>query len=92
MERAGFQAVEPSAIGRLGLCAAARGQAGFESGQETPGGGGYPEGGFTVTIYIISSYGWFQPREAQILQADLKKLGIESNIMDIPDAGPSTPP
>jgi peptide/nickel transport system substrate-binding protein len=48
---------------------------------------GYPEGSFTVTIYILSSYGWFTPREAQILQADLKKLGIESNIMDIPDAG-----
>jgi peptide/nickel transport system substrate-binding protein len=48
---------------------------------------GYPQGGFTVTIYILSSYGWFQPREAQILQADLKKLGIESKIIDIPDAG-----
>jgi peptide/nickel transport system substrate-binding protein len=48
---------------------------------------GYPEGGFGVTIYILSSYGWFQPREAQILQADLKKLGIESKIQDIPDAG-----
>jgi peptide/nickel transport system substrate-binding protein len=48
---------------------------------------GYPEGSFTVTIYILSSYGWFQPREAQILQADLKKLGIESKIQDIPDAG-----
>jgi peptide/nickel transport system substrate-binding protein len=48
---------------------------------------GYPAGGFTVTIYILSTYGWFQPREAQILQADLKKLGIESKIQDIPDAG-----
>jgi peptide/nickel transport system substrate-binding protein len=48
---------------------------------------GYPAGSFTVTIYILSSYGWFQPREAQILQADLKKLGIESKIQDIPDAG-----
>ncbi len=48
---------------------------------------GYPEGGFSVTMYILSSYGWFQPREAQILQANLKELGIESEIMDIPDAG-----
>jgi peptide/nickel transport system substrate-binding protein len=48
---------------------------------------GYPAGSFTVTIYILSTYGWFQPREAQILQADLKKLGIESKIQDIPDAG-----
>jgi len=48
---------------------------------------GYPEGGFTVTIYIIPPYGWFQPREALILQANLRKLGIESKIIEIPDAG-----
>ena len=48
---------------------------------------GYREGSFTVTIYILSSYGWFQAREAQILQANLKQLGIESKIQDIPDAG-----
>jgi peptide/nickel transport system substrate-binding protein len=48
---------------------------------------GYARGGFTVNIYILSSYGWFQPREAQILQANLKQLGIESKIADIPDAG-----
>jgi len=48
---------------------------------------GYPNGGFEVTIYILSSYGWFQPREAQILQASLKKLGIEAKIVDFQDAG-----
>ena len=48
---------------------------------------GYREGSFAVTIFIISSYGWFQPREAQILQANLKQLGIESKIQDVPDAG-----
>jgi peptide/nickel transport system substrate-binding protein len=48
---------------------------------------GYPDGGFSVKIFTISSYGWFQPREAQILQENLKELGIESSIEDYPDAG-----
>lgn len=48
---------------------------------------GYPDGGFSVKIITISSYGWFQPREAQILQENLKELGIESTIEDYPDAG-----
>lgn len=48
---------------------------------------GYPDGGFSVKIVTVSSYGWFQPREAQILQENLKELGIESTIEDYPDAG-----
>lgn len=47
---------------------------------------GYPTGGFSVQIATISPYGWFQPREAQILQANLKELGITATIQDFPDA------
>ena len=48
---------------------------------------GYPDGGFPVTIVLVSTYGWFQPREGQILQENLKELGIEATIEDYPDAG-----
>jgi peptide/nickel transport system substrate-binding protein len=48
---------------------------------------GHPAGGFSVTIVTVSSYGWFQPREAQLLQENLKDLGIEATIEDYPDAG-----
>jgi peptide/nickel transport system substrate-binding protein len=47
---------------------------------------GFPSGGFSVQIATISPYGWFQPREAQILQANLKELGITATIQDFPDA------
>ncbi len=47
---------------------------------------GYATGGFSVVIATISPYGWFQPREAQILQANLKDLGITATIQDFPDA------
>ncbi len=46
----------------------------------------YPTGNFTLKIATISPYGWFQPREAQILQANLKDLGITATIQDYPDA------
>lgn len=48
---------------------------------------GYPDGGFPVKIVTVSSYGWFQRRETQILQENLKELGVESTIEDYPDAG-----
>lgn len=47
---------------------------------------GYPDGGFELTVATIATYGWYQPREAQILQANLKELGITLNIQDYPDA------
>lgn len=47
---------------------------------------GFPTGGFSLQIATISPYGWFQPREAQILQANLKELGITATIQDFPDA------
>ena len=47
---------------------------------------GYPDGGFKVTIQIISAYGWYQPREAQILQQNLAELGVEAVIDDKADA------
>jgi peptide/nickel transport system substrate-binding protein len=47
---------------------------------------GYADG-FSVKIFTISSFGWFQPQEAQILQAGLKELGIDATIQDHPDAG-----
>lgn len=42
--------------------------------------------GTKVRIQTISAYGWYQPREAQILQQNLKELGIEATIDDKADA------
>jgi peptide/nickel transport system substrate-binding protein len=47
---------------------------------------GYPNGGFKVRIQTIAAYGWYQPREAQLLQQNLKELGIEATIDDKADA------
>jgi peptide/nickel transport system substrate-binding protein len=47
---------------------------------------GYPDGGFKVTIQTIAAYGWYQSREAQILQQNLGELGIEAVIDDKADA------
>ena len=46
---------------------------------------GYASGGFSVQIATISAYGWFQPRQAQMLQANLKELGITATIQDYSD-------
>lgn len=48
----------------------------------------YPNGGFSLQMATISPYGWFQPREAQILQANLKELNINLTIQEFPDASP----
>jgi peptide/nickel transport system substrate-binding protein len=48
----------------------------------------YPNGGFTLLMGTISTYGWYQPREAQLLQSNLKDLNINLNIQDFPDAAP----
>jgi peptide/nickel transport system substrate-binding protein len=48
----------------------------------------YPTGGFSLVVATITPYGWFQPREAQILQANLKELNINVTIQDFPDASP----
>jgi peptide/nickel transport system substrate-binding protein len=42
--------------------------------------------GTRARIMTISPFGWYQPREAQILQANLKELGIEATIEDKSDA------
>ena len=47
---------------------------------------GHPNGGFKVRIQTIAAYGWYQPREAQILQQNLRELGIEATIDDKADA------
>jgi peptide/nickel transport system substrate-binding protein len=47
---------------------------------------GYPDGGFDVTIQTIAAYGWYQPREAQILQQNLAEIGVEATIDDKADA------
>ena len=42
--------------------------------------------GTKVRIQTISAYGWYQPGEAQILQQNLKELGIDATIDDKADA------
>lgn len=43
---------------------------------------GYPNGGFSLVIWIMPPYGWFQSGEAQLLQQNLKELGIELKIVE----------
>lgn len=47
---------------------------------------GYPNGGFTVVLQLLPPFGWFQPREGQILQQNLKDLGITVTIDEKVDA------
>lgn len=47
---------------------------------------GFPNGGFSLSLWILPPFGWFQPREAQILQQNLKELGITLNIEEKTDA------
>jgi peptide/nickel transport system substrate-binding protein len=42
--------------------------------------------GTKVRIQTISAYGWYQPGEAQILQQNLKEIGIDATIDDKADA------
>ncbi len=58
----------------------------MEAAKKSMAEAGYPDGGFSLEVGTISPYGWFQPREAQILQANLKELGITVTIQDYPDA------
>ncbi len=39
-----------------------------------------------MRIQTIAAYGWYQPPEAQILQQNLKEIGIEATIDDKADA------
>jgi peptide/nickel transport system substrate-binding protein len=41
-------------------------------------------------IGTISPFGWYQPRQAQILQQNLKEIGIEATIQDFADAATFT--
>jgi peptide/nickel transport system substrate-binding protein len=41
-------------------------------------------------IGTISAFGWYQPRQAQILQQNLKEIGIDATIQDFADAATFT--
>jgi peptide/nickel transport system substrate-binding protein len=55
------------------------------SARRLMGEAGFPTGGFSVQIATSSADGWFQPRQAEIMQVSLKEIGITATIQSFPD-------
>jgi peptide/nickel transport system substrate-binding protein len=55
------------------------------SARRLMGEAGFPTGGFSVQIATSSADGWFQPRQAEIMQVSLKEIGITATVQSFPD-------